>query len=99
MVIFELGKKIPFGAENYTIYEELVMREEGIEETLYTVYENGQEMLKLFSTYDFETNEFTDIIGDILLFSDKFKTAEGIGVGSTIEDFKRAYPDFSIWYT
>jgi len=91
--IFELGKKIPFGAENYTIYEELVMREEGIEEVLYTVYKNGQQLLEFSSAFD------TDSIGNILLFSDKYKTAEGIGVNSTIDDFKRAYPDFSIRYT
>ena len=37
--------------------------------------------------------------GQIDLLSDDFETEKGIKIGSTIEDFAKAYPDYKIWYT
>jgi len=40
-----------------------------------------------------------EIIGQIFILSTKIKTKEGIGVGSTIEEFISKYNDYSIWWT
>lgn len=37
--------------------------------------------------------------GEIDLLTNDFQTEKGIGVGSTIEEFVAAYPDYKIWYT
>ncbi|GHV38678.1 hypothetical protein FACS1894179_02450 [Bacteroidia bacterium] len=35
----------------------------------------------------------------IYIASEKFKTVEGIGINSTIEDFAEKYPDYSIYWS
>jgi hypothetical protein len=68
--------------------------EEGdIEEyTVFTLLENDEEMLQL--TGDTEKN-----VDEIFVISPKIKTAAGIGNGSSIDDFIKAYPDFKIYYS
>jgi hypothetical protein len=95
--IFRLGESIPFNNPNYTIKKDFVYPE-GIEEPIYIVFENGQKILTITPKYDYSKEEYsTDGIDGIEIFSSKFKTAEGIGVGSTIENFANKYPDFYIW--
>ena len=97
--IFRIGKQIPFNTENYTIKKEIVTFEEAIEEPIYEVFENRQKIFSISPEYDYDREQFTDKIGDIIVYSGKFRTAEGIGVGSSIEDFVRTYPDFIVWWT
>ena len=37
-------------------------------------------------------------ITEMLVLSNYYQTDQGIGVGSTIEEFKEVYPDMSVWY-
>jgi len=38
-------------------------------------------------------------VDEITLYSPQIKTVENIGVGNTIAEFIRAYPDAKVWYT
>ena len=97
--IFLLGEKISLNAGNYILKKETMFGEEGIEVPFYVVSENEQKILHIIPAYNYKTNQYTDKIGEIIIFSEKFKTAESIGIGSTIENFVNTYPDFKIWYT
>jgi len=101
--IFRLGERIPFNTTKYTIKKETEKCTgdcEGVEEFIvYGVYEKEERILVISLGYDSDGKPNTDKIGTITVLSNKFKTKEGVGVGSSIEDFVRTYPDFSIWYT
>lgn len=99
---FELGKPIPVSLENYSITKVQQTRttEEGpTEETVYIVAEGDTEILSMLPAIDHNTGETTGDIGELRISSRKFKTAEGIGVGSTLQEFIDTYPDHRIWYT
>ncbi|MDQ3017176.1 MAG: hypothetical protein M3R25_10730 [Bacteroidota bacterium] len=45
-----------------------------------------------------DSQQFSQI-NEIVIVSPKYKTKEGIGIGSTIGEFQTAYPDIHVWYT
>tara|TARA_B100000900_G_scaffold352914_1_gene320795 strand:- start:1051 stop:1599 length:549 start_codon:yes stop_codon:yes gene_type:complete len=97
--IFKVGDKVPnIGLINeFTIsMQEEVFYGEGDEYYLdvYYVLSDSDTLISIISDY-FNKN----IISEILIFSDKLRTKEGIGVGSTIENFALEYTDYSIWWT
>lgn len=101
---FKIGNQIPFPktSDNYKIKKgsQTRMTEEGpTEEIIYVVSENGNNILYLKPEYNYQTGKYTQNIGEIIIFSEKFKTLDGIGVNSTIEDFIKIYPNYNIWYT
>jgi hypothetical protein len=94
--IFLIGQKIPTKSAGYSISQSILTKSEEGEEyeiPVYTVSENGQDILNIEATNDIE------IASDIFVLSGKFKTAKNIGLGSTIEEFMAAYPDFTIWFS
>ena len=99
---FEIGSKIPMESETYMISEEIITEatEEGpFEETIYSVSKGSEELLQLKRQYDYETDTYHNNISEMIALSERYKTEEGIGVNSTIEEFMNAYPDFEIWFT
>lgn len=101
---FKIGNEIVFPSDkdNFTIDAEVITKmAEGYEEkeTVYTVSEKNTKLLLLKVSDDFKTGEASKIINEILISSEKFKTSEGIGVGSTINEFIAKYPAYKIWYT
>lgn len=94
-----IGDTIPEKIEAYKLIKSVKIVEEGDEEPIIKVLENGREVFQLSFTYDSENEKFTNKISEILIFSNKFKTNENIGVNSTIEDFIDVYSIYSIWYT
>ncbi len=94
-----IGDTIPEKIEGYKLIKSVKIVEEGDEEPIIKVLENGREVFQLSFTYDSENEKFTNKISEILIFSNKFKTNENIGVNSTIEDFIDVYSIYSIWYT
>lgn len=101
---FKIGDEIVLPTENdaYKFEKKVVTRMiEGDEEkeTVYTVSENNEELLELRSVEYFEAGNTIKKIGEIFITSAKFKTSQGIGVSSTIEEFIAAYPIYKIWYT
>ena len=92
---FKIGDKIPVSTDVYTVDEEEITydTEEGPSvQTVHIVSEENEDLLQIRSDYD-------STISEMNIFSDRFETAEGIGVGSTITEFIAAYPDYKIWYT
>lgn len=99
---FFVGNEIPNQADSYVINKEIVTKdsEEGpYEIPVAFVYEDGDEVFEIESAYDYDAEKYINTIGEITVFSDKYKTAEDIGISSTIEDFMAAYPDYTVWYT
>jgi hypothetical protein len=88
---FVLGKAIPASVKGYEIKKENYFAE-GVEATRYEVYENGAKALKIEPKAD-------GSIDEIMVFSGKYHTDKGLGVGSTLEDAVRAYPKYSLAYT
>ncbi|NOQ72259.1 MAG: hypothetical protein GQ574_09675 [Crocinitomix sp.] len=99
---FTLGGAIPVSTDEYTVKEENITTdtEEGpFTETVYNVSDENENLLQIMLEYDYETGEYKDAIGEMNIYSDRFQTVEGIGMGSTIIEFMDAYPDYKIWYT
>lgn len=99
---FEIGADIPGSSGLYQITKTRQVRttEEGpVEEPTYRVSAGGKDMLVLKPQYDHKQEGYNNKIGEIMVLSGKYKTGEGIGVGSTVGEFKQAYPDFEMWYT
>jgi hypothetical protein len=97
---FAVGQRIPFPADNIQKKFLTIITEEGeTKEPVYVVTENKQEIMQIIPQYDYEKGIYNDNIGEIIILSDKFKTAKGIGVNSTIKEFAEKYPIFFIWYS
>lgn len=94
-----IGNTMPEEIEGYKLIKSVKTLEEGNEEPIVKVLENGSEVIELSYAYDSVNEKFTNIIGEILIFSDKFKATNNIGVNSTIEDFIANYSKYSIWYS
>lgn len=100
--LLSVGQTIPERLDGCLITRDVETRwEEGTEFSVpvCTVSEERQNILKIEPAYDYATERYSEKIGDIYILSDKFKTAENIGLQSTIEAFMTAYPDFRIWYS
>lgn len=100
--IFSIGQKIPARTDCYTITESSQTRtEEGEAYTvpIYNVSEQGEIVLNIEPFFDDNAGQYSEIIGNIYILSDRFRTDESIGLQSTIEEFAAAYPDFKIRYS
>lgn len=93
-----IGETMPQKINGYMLIKSVKILE-GEEEPIIKVFENGIEILQLSFAYDSLNEKFTNKIGEILIFTDKFRTNKGIGVNSTIEDFIAAYSKYFIWHT
>ncbi|MBJ2173457.1 hypothetical protein JBL43_04370 [Aureibaculum sp. A20] len=102
---FKIGDRIPDvgGYDYYMINKKTMskMNEDGStmsEDITYIVNGKGPILVHLKPKYEDEKGEYTKIIGEIIVISEKYKTKEGIGVGATIEAFSEVYPDYEILY-
>jgi hypothetical protein len=58
---------------------------------------NEEVLLEITPEYNYRTDSYDDsTIGEIEIFTDIFKTKNGIGVGSTLEKFVEVYPDYEL---
>jgi hypothetical protein len=97
--IFRIGDPVPASSDSLSIQKETRARttEEGpISETVFSVRRQGRELLNFLPADEITGNP---TIGEIQIASEAFKTAEGIGVGSTLQDFTERYPEHQFWYT
>ena len=100
---FKIGQQIllSYSSDMYTIEKDIRKERiegENLEIVEYSVFENGDLALVIELRYDWEAEKHTDIIDEIRVVSEKYKTKEGIGVNSTIDDFIRRYPKYNLWY-
>ena len=58
----------------------------------YLVSENGEKILIINPIYT------TDIIGSIMIYSDKFQTKDGLKIGLTIKEINKNYQNFFLEY-
>lgn len=74
--------------------------EEGPEtESVTIISESGQDLLWLKPGFISTSADYDNTIREINVFSKKYKTKENIGVGSTLTDYFKAYPEHRMWYT
>lgn len=101
--IFELGKEVPS-----SIPSELSMRQfteevkssdgQVVEHVHNVVFNQLEDLVELTMNQTGEHHE-DKLIQEMLVLSNYYETAEGIAVGSTIEDFQAAYGDATAWYS
>ena len=103
---FKIGELIAFPyPPNEDLYsfersertEMLEGTEEKIIEYIFVLYSDT--MLIIRPLYDHETGAHTDKIGEITVFSEKYKTKDKIGIDDGIDDFVAIYPKHSFWWT
>lgn len=82
----ELFEMIPDTIPGYDIVPVIVVYEEGIEGLELHVMKDGETLVVMHPEYDEDTDEPSDVLGGITVVSDKFATADGIHVGSSIQD-------------
>lgn len=77
-----------------------------IKQTSRVEYGEGEEWTETVDNVIYEGSVIMELtkgenntIGNIMVLSPKVKTAEGIGVGSTIEDFYGTYENVELWFT
>jgi hypothetical protein len=102
--LYKVGSTIPVpdSSDNYIMRKATQIRqtEEGPTEDLsYILSLGGEELLVFVPELNHKNGRYTDLIGEIKVISNRFKTKKGIGVGSTLQDFVAAYPDYRIWTT
>jgi hypothetical protein len=102
--VFRIGEPIPFEwirERGYTAQEEDVFC---LEIDKYVPFfrfydKNEQEVFHILINFDNSLQRWKHSpIKSIKVFSNRFKTTEGIGVGSSIEDFLNVYPDGQVSY-
>lgn len=90
----------PMPESGYTVTKEMKTSEgEGEAEPVYLVKDGETLLLEITPVFSVETEDFTDQPGAILVYDSRFKTAEGIGVGSSIEELMATYDGVELWYT
>lgn len=97
---FALQQPMPEGG--YTVAKEVktTQAEGQTQETpMYMVKDGGTVLLEITPAYDLDADAYTDQPGEILVRDARFKTAENMGVGSTVEEIMAAYGDVDLWYT
>lgn len=102
--LFTVGAEVPNLPSELKI-RQFVAREEsegelGPELTHNVIFNQLEDVLELIMDHQMDDEHHEDKnIQEMLVLSNYYETAKGIGVGSSIEDFQEAYPDAHIWYT
>ncbi|ANQ50383.1 hypothetical protein MY04_3015 [Flammeovirga sp. MY04] len=99
---FKVGREIPVNFDKFQLYKDSreIHSEDGIQSQIYyNVFYGDDVVMQVTPRYDYNKKAWDHKISEIVIQSDKFKTAKGIGVNSTIEEFIAQYPDYEIWYT
>src|SRR5687767_13422476 len=82
------------------IEEKARQTEEGVVNEAFTIIaENGSDLLWIKPAIIADKTSTDNTISEIIIVSPKYKTLENIGIGSTLFDFQKAYPDNRLWYT
>lgn len=98
---FIIGEEVPKQEylENFTIRKDKTTKSiegEKVTEIRYSILKDEEELLLLIPTIN---NDQLEIVQEIEVVSDKYKTSFGITVGSELEEFVSAYPEYKIWYS
>ena len=101
--VFEIGKVVPD-----PLPEGLKMRQfletdvddEGnsVEHTHNVVFNSLEDVVELIMETDTDEHHLDKSIEEMMVISNYYETAEGVTVGTTLEEFKEIYPDMTVWY-
>ena len=81
-----LGTKIPDTIPGYDVIFVIYEVEEGMEDVIVEVNKEGRRVLQIHPGYVDETDAANDTIAGLIVTSDQFATADGIHVGSSVND-------------
>lgn len=81
-----IESEIPDSIPGYDLVPIIVVLEEDMEDLELHVIKGEQAVLIIHPSYVEETDEPSDYIGGLTILSDQFATADGIRVGSSIQD-------------
>ena len=81
-----LGTKIPDTIPGYDVIFVIYEVEEGMEDVIVNIEKDNKLILQIQPGYIDETDASNDTIAGILVISDQFATADGIHVGSSVQD-------------
>lgn len=101
--IFKIGEAVPsmLPAELSTRqFNEDQINEEGemVEHAHNVIFNQLEDVVELIMDQGDAEHHEDKHIGEMMVLSDYYQTSEGMGVGSTMEDFQVTYPDATIWY-
>lgn len=97
---FGIGTPITPTAQEkgYTIEKRSKMME-GSEEPYYIISGDGEALLQVTPQFNLETEGYDDVVGRLVVISSRYKMDNNLGVGSTIEEVKNAYPNARFMYS
>ena len=81
-----IGATIPESIPDYEINPTTVVYEEGIEDIEYQVLKDGEHVLFLFPTYEYESDVPSDKIRSISVYSDQYVTPDQFHVGTNVQE-------------
>jgi hypothetical protein len=101
---FKIGDELPGPATmmkyQMRIEQQTRTTEEGpVTEQVTIIGENDVDLLRLKPGLLTSDPNYTNTINEITVVSEKYKTDRSIGIGSTLTEFIKAYPDADVWYT
>ena len=100
---FRIGARLPASAEPFSLARktETISGEEGetLEVVTVTASLNGVPYLQLLPEPGYEGGQPGNSISQILILSDRYKTPEGFGVGTKLDEFTYNYPQFKLYYS
>lgn len=101
---FRLGSELPGPATmmKYQMRVEEITRysEDGpTTEPVTIIGENNEDLLWLKPGLLAGAGNHDNSIYEIIILSPKYRTKDNIGVGSSIFDFQKTYPDYHVWFT
>lgn len=89
--------KIPETMEGFDIEQQAFKSKEG--EAVKYAFKKGDELVMVVEPYfDAKKNEFTDMVGAIMVYSDRYLTPESFHVGSPVSDVMDAYGEKAVVY-
>ncbi|MBO7432139.1 MAG: hypothetical protein J6U13_00140 [Salinivirgaceae bacterium] len=90
---FKIGDEIPAELEGFTIERQTYYAEEAIEQYKYAVKKDGELIVELKPDYDYSTEKYKNTIGEIVIYSEKYRGGGNLHIGSPVSDVMAAYPN------
>ncbi|MBW8245081.1 hypothetical protein K1F50_19910 [Muricauda oceani] len=103
--IFKIGESIPFAKSKdllFKVRKEIQTKytDEGSEDIpVYIFSIDDKDQVRITPEFDYSSYTYNTNIGVIDVLSEEFQTQENIGLGTTIEKFVMAHPDYQLWYS
>lgn len=88
------GSEIPQQLDGFEIERQTYMAE-GEEQVKYAITKEGKLVMELEPEYDFGKGEFTNTIGVINIYSDRYQTFGEFRVGSTFSELMDTYAEYA----